>query len=103
MWRDYTRHAHTIIAWKAKKRTHEREATFEQFLGHNSPLVAHTKLKTSRNVTGEQGSRLVCVIFAYTVYFSSYTSGRRKKEEERRKKMDKIEIFVFGFLQLEKG
>ena len=60
------------------------------------PLVAHMKLKASRNVTGYVDSRLVGLKFAKIVYFLSYCHGRRKKEVKR--KMNKIEIFKFGFL-----
>ena len=40
--------------------------------------------------------------FAKTVYFLSYACGRRKKEgeERRREKINKIEIFKFGFSNL---
>ena len=82
---DYTYHNHTIIAWKTKM-------YYGQFLGHTSPLKAHKKLKTSRNVTDQQSSHLVCLIFAKTVCFSSYAW------QIRRKKMNKIGIFVIGFL-----
>ena len=78
-----------------------------QFLGHNSPLVAQTKLKRRRNVTGKQSSRLVCLVFAYAVYFLSYAwpTGRRRKKERKkeRKTMNKIDTFKFGFFQLDKG
>ena len=50
---------------------------------------------------------MVCAIFAYTVQFLSYAcQKRRKKKEERkkeRKKMNKIDFFAFGFLDLVKG
>ena len=73
-------------------------------LGYNSPLIDHMKLKISGKVTGLQSSRLVCLIFTYTVSFLSYAYGRRnkkKKEKEgERKKMKKIKILLFGFSTL---
>ena len=49
---------------------------------------------------------MICLKFAKTVYFLTYTWLRRKKkkeEERRRKEMNKIEIFKFGILKLVKG
>ena len=48
---------------------------------------------------------MVCLILAKTVYFLSYACGKRKKEIKRRKrrKMKKIELFKFGFLDLVNG
>ena len=38
--------------------------------------------------------------FTKTVYFLSYACGGRKKKEKRKKKMNKVEIFNFGFSHL---
>ena len=70
----------------------EHEASQRQFSYHKSPLIAQTKLQTSRNVIGEQNSRLASLVFANAEYFSRYSCGRRNKER-RRKKMNKIKNF----------
>ena len=67
-------------------------------LGHNLPLVAHTKLKTSRNVKGKQSSRSISLISTHTIYFLSYARQRRKKKKENELNQN----FVFGFLDLVK-
>ena len=46
---------------------------------------------------------MVWLKFAKTVYILSYAWLRRNKKRRRRKKMNKIEIFMFGFLNLVKG
>ena len=44
----------------------EFEVFWGQFLGHNLPVVAHTKRKTSRDDLDSQSNCLLCSIFAYT-------------------------------------
>ena len=66
---------------REKRTIWEREATQGQFLGCNSPLIAHTKLKTSMNVTGQQSSRLVYLIFTKIAYFRVMLVD--EKEERR--------------------
>ena len=55
-------------------------------MGHNLPLIAHTKLKTRRNVTGWLGSRSACLIFAKTVYFFELCLANKKEKERKKKK-----------------
>ena len=57
------------------------------------------KLKTSRNVAGLLGSRLVCLKQAKTVYFSSYICGE-ERTRKRKKEDEQIKIFVFGLVFL---
>ena len=61
VWRDYTCHAYTIIALKAMNLAYATAKLLlsgrkVQFFDHNSTLLTHTKLITSRecnrNVTG---------------------------------------------------
>ena len=66
---------------------------WRQFHGRNSPVVAHPKLKTSTIIFV---SRAI-VWFVYNLH-TWYSFPVMPAETER--KMDKIEIFAFGFLNL---
>ena len=41
-------------------------------------------------------------ISTYSIVFELCLMEKKKKEERRRKKMNKIEIFIFGFLDFAK-
>ena len=70
------------------------------------PLVAHTKLKTSRNVNrlAEQSFGM-CNIHKDRILFDIFRviPVEEERRRRRRKKMSKIEIFKFSFLNLVKG
>ena len=53
--------------------------------------------KPEKEDVRQQSSRLVCIIFACAVQFLSYAC------QKRRKKQNKIDIFMFGLLDLVKG
>ena len=73
-----------------------------QLVGHNSPLVGHTKLKTSRNVTGQQSSSCY-VEYSQIPYTFRVISVEEDKEEEEERRGIKSKFFNFGFLNLVKG
>ena len=85
-----------LLSEKLRSVRKRNQCALETVLGHNSTLVAHTKLKTStcRNV------HLVYLKFTRTLYFSSYAWLKRRRT--RVKKKNQIKIFKYGFLNLVK-
>ena len=51
----------------------------------------------------QQSNHLVCILLACTIQFSGYALQRKKERKKERKKMNQIEIFTFGYLDLVKS
>ena len=49
---------------KLQKSATEHAVSWRQLLDHNSPVVAHTKLKASTNDLDQQSNCSICLIFA---------------------------------------
>ena len=84
---DYT--GHTRNHWTEAPEVNEQEcdASLRQFQSHNLPVVAHTKLKTSKMIAISR-AMIWYTLYSHTPYrfLVMHDKGKRKKEKEKKKK-----------------
>ena len=80
----------------------ERVAYWRQFGSCGLPVVVYTQLQTKKG-RSPLAARLsgMCSIFIRRIVLAMCDRGDESEDEER-KKMNKIGIFMFGFLDLDK-
>ena len=90
----YINISHNYCVKNQQTYAQECEVFQRQFQGHNSPIVAHTKLKTSRIVSVQKSSLLGVFKCSHTQYTFEICIGRIGK------KMSKVEILGLVFSTL---